>query len=35
MQGLIARLSATPGELRWPGRELDADGEQIRHSGWT
>jgi crotonobetainyl-CoA:carnitine CoA-transferase CaiB-like acyl-CoA transferase len=35
MQGLIARLSATPGALRWPGRELDADGEQIRRSGWT
>jgi crotonobetainyl-CoA:carnitine CoA-transferase CaiB-like acyl-CoA transferase len=35
MQGLIARLSATPGELRWSGRELDADGEQIRRSGWT
>jgi crotonobetainyl-CoA:carnitine CoA-transferase CaiB-like acyl-CoA transferase len=25
MQGLVARLSATPGSLRWPGRPLDAD----------
>ena len=30
MQGLIARLSATPGVLRWAGRELDADGDAIR-----
>jgi crotonobetainyl-CoA:carnitine CoA-transferase CaiB-like acyl-CoA transferase len=30
MQGLIARLSATPGVLRWAGRELDADGAAIR-----
>jgi len=34
MQSLIARLSATPGELRWPGRPLDADGDEIRKSGW-
>ena len=34
MQGLIARLSATPGQLRWPGRPLDADGDAIRTSGW-
>jgi crotonobetainyl-CoA:carnitine CoA-transferase CaiB-like acyl-CoA transferase len=25
MQGLIARLSATPGAIRWPGRALGAD----------
>jgi crotonobetainyl-CoA:carnitine CoA-transferase CaiB-like acyl-CoA transferase len=25
MQGLVARLSATPGALRWPGRDLGAD----------
>ncbi|MEQ1785740.1 MAG: CoA transferase [Acidimicrobiales bacterium] len=25
MQGLVARLSATPGAVRWPGRALDAD----------
>jgi crotonobetainyl-CoA:carnitine CoA-transferase CaiB-like acyl-CoA transferase len=25
MQGLIARLSATPGQVRWAGRALDAD----------
>lgn len=35
MQSLIARLSATPGVLRWPGRHLDADGEQIRQRGWA
>ena len=35
MQGLVARLSATPGRLGWPGRPLDADGDEIRHSGWT
>jgi crotonobetainyl-CoA:carnitine CoA-transferase CaiB-like acyl-CoA transferase len=35
MQGLIARLSATPGDLRWPGRGLDADGDAIRATGWT
>ena len=34
MQGLIARLSATPGALRWSGRALDADGDDIRSSGW-
>jgi crotonobetainyl-CoA:carnitine CoA-transferase CaiB-like acyl-CoA transferase len=25
MQGLVARLSATPGKVRWPGRSLGAD----------
>ncbi|MDH4147729.1 MAG: CoA transferase [Acidimicrobiia bacterium] len=25
MQGLVARLSVTPGEVRWPGRALGAD----------
>ncbi len=34
MQGLIARLSATPGELRWSGRARDADGADIREHGW-
>jgi len=34
MQGLIAQLSATPGALRWAGRKLDEDGEEIRSSGW-
>jgi crotonobetainyl-CoA:carnitine CoA-transferase CaiB-like acyl-CoA transferase len=34
MQGLIAKLSATPGVLRWPGRGPDADGAEIRESGW-
>jgi crotonobetainyl-CoA:carnitine CoA-transferase CaiB-like acyl-CoA transferase len=35
MQGLIARLSATPGALRFSGRRLDADGPAIRTSGWS
>jgi len=30
MQGLIARLSQTPGRLKWTGRALDADGPAIR-----
>jgi crotonobetainyl-CoA:carnitine CoA-transferase CaiB-like acyl-CoA transferase len=34
MQGLIARLSATPGGIRWPGRQLDEDGAAIRAHGW-
>jgi crotonobetainyl-CoA:carnitine CoA-transferase CaiB-like acyl-CoA transferase len=34
MQGLIASLSATPGVLRWEGRDLDADGDDIRARGW-
>jgi hypothetical protein len=34
MQNLIARLSRTPGELRHPGRALDADGDDIRKKGW-
>ncbi|MEY2521581.1 MAG: hypothetical protein QOJ66_146 [Ilumatobacteraceae bacterium] len=34
MQGLIAHLSATPGVLRWQGRALDADGDEIRARGW-
>jgi crotonobetainyl-CoA:carnitine CoA-transferase CaiB-like acyl-CoA transferase len=34
MQGLIAKLSETPGELRWPGRTADADGAAIREHGW-
>lgn len=34
MQSVIARLSATPGALRWAGRHLDADGDQIRSTGW-
>ena len=35
MQGLIAKLSATPGLLRWQGRPLDADGDEIREKGWN
>ncbi len=34
MQGLIAKLSETPGALRWQGRPLDADGDDIRANGW-
>jgi crotonobetainyl-CoA:carnitine CoA-transferase CaiB-like acyl-CoA transferase len=34
MQGLIAKLSATPGVLRWVGRALDADGDEVRRDGW-
>lgn len=34
MQGLVAKLSATPGEVRWRGRPRDADGEHIRRHGW-
>ena len=30
MQGLVARLSATPGRLRWAGRPLGADTEAVR-----
>lgn len=29
MQGLVARLSATPGAIRWPGRPLGADTEAV------
>jgi crotonobetainyl-CoA:carnitine CoA-transferase CaiB-like acyl-CoA transferase len=29
MQALIARLSATPGQLRWAGRRLGADNDEI------
>jgi crotonobetainyl-CoA:carnitine CoA-transferase CaiB-like acyl-CoA transferase len=35
MQGLIARLSATPGAVKWRGRATDADGDAIRKSGWN
>ncbi len=30
MPDVVARLSATPGGLRWAGRAIDADGEAIR-----
>ncbi|HEX7133921.1 MAG TPA: CoA transferase [Iamia sp.] len=30
MQGLIARLSATPGRLRWAGRPLGADTDEVK-----
>lgn len=35
MQGLVAKLSATPGAVRWRGRPADADGESIRLHGWV
>jgi len=34
MQGIIAKLSATPGRVRWRGRAKDQDGEDIRRHGW-
>jgi crotonobetainyl-CoA:carnitine CoA-transferase CaiB-like acyl-CoA transferase len=34
MQGLIAKLSRTPGTLKWQGRPLDEDGDDIRERGW-
>lgn len=34
MQGVIAKLSVTPGDVRWVGRPLDADGDDIRTRGW-
>ena len=34
MQGLLAKLSATPGALRWQGRAMNDDDEQIRKGGW-
>lgn len=34
MQGVIARLSATPGRVRWSGRAFDADGDDIRDHGF-
>lgn len=34
MQGLVAKLSATPGAVRWRGRAKDADGDSIRTHGW-
>jgi crotonobetainyl-CoA:carnitine CoA-transferase CaiB-like acyl-CoA transferase len=33
MPGLVARLSRTPGVLRWAGRPVGADTEQARSSG--
>jgi crotonobetainyl-CoA:carnitine CoA-transferase CaiB-like acyl-CoA transferase len=34
MQGLIAKLSETPGVLNWGGKPMDADGDEIRKNGW-
>lgn len=34
MQGLIARLSETPGALRWQGKAPNADADAIREHGW-
>jgi crotonobetainyl-CoA:carnitine CoA-transferase CaiB-like acyl-CoA transferase len=34
MQGLIAKLSETPGVLKWSGKPIDADGDDIRENGW-
>jgi crotonobetainyl-CoA:carnitine CoA-transferase CaiB-like acyl-CoA transferase len=29
MQGLVARLSKTPGRIRWAGRPLGADTDEV------
>jgi crotonobetainyl-CoA:carnitine CoA-transferase CaiB-like acyl-CoA transferase len=34
MQGIIARLSATPGAIKWRGRAANHDGDSIRRDGW-
>ena len=34
MQGLVAKLSETPGRIKWRGRPRDADGDDIREHGW-
>ena len=34
MQNVVARLSATPGGIRWAGRAVDADGDDVRTRGW-
>ena len=34
MQGLVAKLSETPGHVKWRGRPRDADGDDIREHGW-
>jgi len=34
MQGLLAKLSATPGALRWQGRAMNDDDQEIRERGW-
>jgi len=34
MQGLLAKLSATPGGLRWQGKPMNDDNQQIREQGW-
>jgi crotonobetainyl-CoA:carnitine CoA-transferase CaiB-like acyl-CoA transferase len=34
MQGLIAKLSETPGVLNWRGKARNADGDDIRANGW-
>lgn len=34
MQGLIAHLSATPGLLRWEGKAMNADRDDIATNGW-
>ena len=35
MQGLVAKLSATPGVVHHVGRALDADGDEVRATGWA
>ena len=35
MQAIVAKLSKTPGAVRWRGRALDEDGDDIRANGWN
>ena len=35
MQGLIAKLSKTPGSVKWRGKDTNADGDSIRQQGWN
>ena len=35
MQGVLAKLSATPGLARWPGRPLGQDTDLVRRQGWN
>ena len=34
MQGLVAKMSATPGAVCWQGRKFNYDNQQIREQGW-
>ncbi len=34
MQNVVARMSETPGAIRWAGPPTDSHGDEIRRSGW-